>query len=105
MRVPADARRGVEVTMAAWIALLLLVVAGLALVLRPDAGTIAGIDPYEFAIVVGGVALLIFIGSAVAGSYRGRTGQAVRDLLAWLAVALALVAGFRLLRGGVLESS
>jgi aspartyl protease family protein len=94
LRVPADARRGVEVMMAAWIALLLLVVAGLALVLRPDAGTIAGIDPYEFAIVVGGVALLIFIGSAVAGSYRGRTGQAVRDLLAWLAVALALVAGY-----------
>ena len=57
-------------------------------------GTIAGIDPYEFAIVVGGVALLIFIGSAVAGSYRGRTGQAVRDLPAWLAVALALVAGY-----------
>jgi aspartyl protease family protein len=80
--------------MAAWIALLLLVVAGLVLVLRADAGTIAGFDPSEFAIVVGGVALLIYLVSVIAGSYRGRGGQAARDLLAWLVVALALVAGY-----------
>jgi aspartyl protease family protein len=77
--------------MAAWIALLLLVVAGLALLLRADAGSIGGFDASDFAVVVAGVALLIFIGSAVAGSYRGRSGQAVRDLLAWTLVALALV--------------
>jgi aspartyl protease family protein len=80
--------------MAAWIALLLLVVAGLVLVLRADAGTIAGFDPSEFAILVAGVALVIFLGSAIAGSYRGRAGQAGRDILAWLVVALALVTGY-----------
>jgi len=80
--------------MAAWIALLLLVVAGLALLLRTDAGTIAGFDASDFAIVVGSVALLIFIGSAVAGSYRGRAGQAARDMLAWALVALALITGY-----------
>jgi aspartyl protease family protein len=80
--------------MAAWIALLLLVVAGLALLLRADAGTIAGFDPSDFAIAVGSVALLIFIGSAVAGSYRGRAGQAARDVLAWSLVAIALVTGY-----------
>jgi aspartyl protease family protein len=80
--------------MAAWVALLLLVIAGLALMLRADAGTIMGFDPSDFAILVAGLALLIFIGSAVAGSYRGRAGQALRDLLTWALVALALVTGY-----------
>lgn len=80
--------------MAAWVALLLLVIAGLALMLRADAGSIVGFDPADFAVIVAGLALLIFIGSAIAGSYRGRVGQAVRDLLAWSLVALALVTAY-----------
>lgn len=80
--------------MAAWIALLLLVIAGLALLLRADAGTIAGFDPSDFAIIVASVALLIFIGSSLAGSYRGRAGQAARDMLTWTLVAVLLVGGY-----------
>ena len=80
--------------MSAWIALTLLVIAGLALLLRADSGSIAGYDPSDFAIAVAGVALLIFLGSALAGSYRGRTGRAVRDLLTWSGMALLLVAGY-----------
>src|SRR4029453_19239704 len=80
--------------MGAWIALLLLVIAGLALLLRADAGSVAGFDPSDFAIVVASVALLIFIGSSLAGSYRGRPGQAVRDLLTWVLVAVVLVGGY-----------
>jgi aspartyl protease family protein len=80
--------------MSAWIAMTLLVIAGLALLLRADTGSIAGYDPSDFAIVVAGVAFLIFLGSALAGSYRGRTGQAVRDLLTWSGMALLLVAGY-----------
>jgi aspartyl protease family protein len=80
--------------MAAWVALLLLVIAGLALLLRADAGSIAGFDPSDFAIIVASVALLIFIGSSLAGSYRGRAGQAARDLLTWTLVALVLVGGY-----------
>jgi aspartyl protease family protein len=80
--------------MAAWVALLLLVVAGAVLLVRADAGSIAGFDPSDFALIVAGVALLIFIGSGIAGSYRGRAGQAVRDMLAWTLVALALVTGY-----------
>ena len=49
--------------MGAWIALTLLVIAGLALLLRGDAGSIAGFDPSDFAIAVAGVALLIFLSS------------------------------------------
>ncbi len=85
--------------MGAWIALALLVVAGLALLLRADAGSIAGFDPSDFAIVVASVALLIFLSSSIAGSYRGRAGQAVRDILTWSLVALLLVAGYSYPRG------
>ena len=47
-----------RMTMGAWIALTLLVIAGLALLLRADAGSIAGFDPSDFAIAVASVALL-----------------------------------------------
>ena len=80
--------------MGAWIALLLLVIAALVLLLRADAGPIAGFDPSDFAIILAGVALVIFIGSSLAGSYRGRAGQAVRDLLTWVLVAVVLVGGY-----------
>ena len=80
--------------MGAWVALTLLVIAGLALLLRADAGSIAGYDPSDFAIAVASVALLIFLGSSIAGSYRGRAGHAVRDLLTWSLMALLLVAGY-----------
>lgn len=80
--------------MAAWLALLLLVVAGLVLMLRPDAGSIAGYDPSDFAVLMAGLALLIFIGSSLIGSYRGRAGEAMRDMLTWAVVALALVMGY-----------
>jgi aspartyl protease family protein len=80
--------------MGAWVALTLLVIAGLALLLRGDAGSIAGFDPSDFAIATASIALLIFLGSSIAGSYRGRAGQAVRDLLTWSLVALLLVAGY-----------
>jgi aspartyl protease family protein len=80
--------------MGAWIALTLLVVAGLVLLLRADAGSIAGFDPSDFAIAVASVALLIFLASSIAGSYRGRAGQAVRDVLTWALMALLLVGGY-----------
>jgi len=80
--------------MGAWVALTLLVIAGLALLLRADAGSIAGFDPSDFAIAVAGLALLIFLGSSLASSYRGRSGQAVRDLVTWSVMALLLVAGY-----------
>jgi aspartyl protease family protein len=80
--------------MAAWFALLLLVIAGVALLMRADVGSIAGYDPSDFALVVSGFALLIFIAASVAGSYRGRAGQAMRDMLAWSLLGAALFAGY-----------
>jgi len=80
--------------MAAWVALLLLVIAGVALLMRADVGSIAGYDPSDFALVVSGFALLVFIAASVAGSYRGRAGQALRDMLAWSLLGAALFAGY-----------
>ena len=80
--------------MGAWISLLLLVIAALVLLLRADTGMIAGFEPSDFAILLAGVALVIFIGSSLAGSYRGRPGQAVRDLLSWVLVTAVLVGGY-----------
>jgi aspartyl protease family protein len=80
--------------MAAWFALLLLVIAGVALLMRADVGSIAGYDPSDFALVISGLALLVFIASSVAGSYRGRAGQALRDMLAWSLLGAALFAGY-----------
>lgn len=80
--------------MGAWIALTLLVIAGLALLLRADAGSIAGFDPSDFAIGVACLAMVIFLASSIAGSYRGRPAQAVRDVLTWVSLAMLLVAGY-----------
>lgn len=80
--------------MGLWIGLVLLAIAGIALVLRADQGDIAGLEPSTFAALTAGVALLIFLGSSLGGSYRGRMGQAVKDLLVWACIALALVAGY-----------
>jgi aspartyl protease family protein len=80
--------------MGAWIALTLLMIAALALLLRADAGSIAGFDPSDFAIGVAGLAMLIFLVSSIAGSYRGRLGQAARDLVVWTGMALLLVTGY-----------
>jgi aspartyl protease family protein len=80
--------------MGAWIALTLLMIAALALLLRADAGSIAGFDPSDFAIGVAGLAMLIFLVSSIAGSYRGRLGQAARDLVVWAGMALLLITGY-----------
>ncbi len=83
--------------MAAWIALALLVVAGLVLVVAPGQSSALGLDTTELALVVAGVATAIFVGAPLAGQYRGRMAAAARDLLVWGAILLALVAayGFR----------
>jgi len=80
--------------MGLWTGLVLLVLAGIALVLRADQGDIAGFEPSTFAALTAGIALLIFIGASLASAYRGRPGQAAKDLLVWVCIALALVAGY-----------
>lgn len=78
--------------MGAWVALALLVIAGLALVIRHDAGTIAGFDATDFAAIVASLALLIYLGFPLLGRYGGRFGAALRDFAIWAGFALILVA-------------
>jgi aspartyl protease family protein len=77
-----------------WFLLLLLLLGGIVLIVAGDAGTIAGLDPATFAGVVTGVALIIAIGFSLAGSYRGRGRQAVKDLALWSAIGFALVTAY-----------
>jgi aspartyl protease family protein len=74
-----------------WIGILFLALAGVALMLRHDQGDIFGLELYQFAALTTGIALLVFLASSLLGSYRGRIGQAVKDITAWVAIALALV--------------
>jgi aspartyl protease family protein len=74
-----------------WVLLLILLTGGIVLVLSGETATIAGLEPAAFAAAVAGVALVIAIGSSLAGSYRGRAVQAIKDLATWTAFALVLV--------------
>jgi aspartyl protease family protein len=83
-----------ETDMGLWVGLVLLALAGIAIVTRSDGGDVFGLDPSDFAVLAGGVAVLIFVGLSLGGAYRGRMGHALRDVATWAALALALVAGY-----------
>lgn len=77
--------------MTAWLGLIILVVSALILILRQDGGTIAGMEQGDFASIMTGVALLIFIGGGTLLSYRGQGAKAIKDISIWLALMLVLV--------------
>lgn len=80
--------------MSTWIALLLLIVAGIVLVFSHGDRLILGLDPGAFAAIATGIALLLFIGLPRLGEAGGRLGDNVRDLAVWALIALGLVAGY-----------
>ena len=69
----------------------MLCAAAVALIVSHDAGAIAGVSNEAFARLVAGLALVVFLGSALLGAYRGRIGNAARDIAAWLLLMLLLV--------------
>jgi len=73
-----------------WLALFILALAAMLLVSN-DTGTIAGLDSDIFGYVALLVALAVFVGGGLLGSYRGRGGTMVRDAVTWLALGLGLV--------------
>lgn len=77
-----------------WICLALLALAAVAAFVAGDAGTIAGFSGGMIASVAASLALLIFLGGALLGDYRGRLSGAARDLAIWLGLALVLVAAY-----------
>jgi aspartyl protease family protein len=77
--------------LAAWLAILTLAVAAIALIVSNDSATIAGISNDAFARLVAGLSIVIFLGGAVASSYRGRVLQAIKHLFGWAAMFVVLV--------------
>jgi aspartyl protease family protein len=73
-----------------WLALFILALAAMLLVSN-DTGTIAGVDSDTFGYVALLVALAVFVGGGMLGSYRGRAGTMARDAVTWLALGLGLV--------------
>lgn len=78
--------------MGSWIALGLLILAGLVLVLWHDQGTIAGLGPTDLAMLASGLAVAVFVGVPLLGAYRSRLREAARDIALWGALGLGLIA-------------
>ena len=76
--------------MTTWLALFILALAAMLLVAN-DSGTIAGLDSDTFGYVALLVAIAVFVGGGMLGSYRGRAGAMMRDGVTWLALGLGLV--------------
>jgi aspartyl protease family protein len=76
---------------AAWVAIFFLIVAALVLLVSHDAGTVAGMSNEAFARIAALLAILIFIGGGIAQSYRGRALEAVKHIVTWAAMLVALV--------------
>jgi aspartyl protease family protein len=77
-----------------WLALIVVLVGALVALLWGEGETIAGLEASTFIPLIALGALLVFIGSMAATSYRGRLGHAVKDLAIWIAIALALVVAY-----------
>ena len=80
--------------MSAWITLLLLLAGGAALTLGLDTARWVGLEPGEFALTCTGLALFVLGVAALAGSYKGRTGRAVRDGLATVLLMVGLLGAY-----------
>ena len=77
-----------------WLFVGVLVVALLAAISAGEDGTVAGLDTSRFLAAVTAATLLAFIGIGALRGYGGQLGKAARDLLVWVALALALVLGY-----------
>jgi aspartyl protease family protein len=80
--------------MGSWIALGLLILAGLVLLLWHDQGSVGGLDPTDLAMVISGLAVAVFVGFPLLGEYRGRLREASRDIVVWGALGVALIAAY-----------
>jgi aspartyl protease family protein len=91
------AQRGKETELAGWVALILLVLAAFAIVLRSDAGSLFGFGPAQLAGAAFALAFLIVVTMPLFRRYRGEAGLVARDLMVWAGVAIgaALLYGYR----------
>jgi len=77
-----------------WVLLLVLGIGMLALVVRHDQGTVAGLETGDFASLIYKIALLVFIGGAVLALFRQRIADAFRAAMFWVVIGLVLALGY-----------
>jgi len=77
-----------------WVLLLILGIGMLALVVRHDQGTVAGLETGDFASLIYNIALLVFIGGAVLALFRQRIADAFRAAMFWVVIGLVLALGY-----------
>jgi aspartyl protease family protein len=77
--------------MSSWIALALIIIAGIFLVIVDNPGGTFGITDADLAQLVVGISLLIFLGGSMLYSYRGQGSMALKHLVVWLAIMLGLL--------------
>ena len=76
--------------MTTWAALFILAL-GAMLLVSNESGMIAGLDTATFGYVAVFSALIVYLGGGMLGSYRGREGALLRDIIIWLALGLGIV--------------
>jgi aspartyl protease family protein len=76
----------------ATLALFILLICGILLVVRHDAGTIAGLDSGQMAALVSGLALLVYLSGGLGRSGPG--GGLLGQALTWAALMLGLVLAY-----------
>jgi aspartyl protease family protein len=77
-----------------WLVLIGVSLAVLALVLRHDAGYVAGLRSEDFASLVWNVVILVVIGAAVVVMFRGRLTQALQAAVFWITIVLLVALGY-----------
>ena len=80
--------------MSTFVLALVLGTAAAMLFLQGQAGVIAGFEPGEVAALAAVIGLVFFLVSAIVGVFRGRFGQALRDVFCWTAIAGTIYFGF-----------
>lgn len=78
-----------------WIAMAILGGGLVLLVANHDAGSVFGIENEDFGNLVWASALVLVLSAAFVGSRRRHLGGAARSIALWLAILLALVAGYQ----------
>jgi aspartyl protease family protein len=73
---------------------LLAVIGALVVLVARHGGAAAGLDDNDQLSLVYKIGILILVGSAALRMFRDRFGEAIQAALMWVAVALALVAGY-----------
>ena len=78
--------------MAGWLALLLLVLAAIAIVLRSDGDMLFGFSASQFAAVAFALAVVIVVAAPLWRRYQGQFGLIARDVFVWAGIAAGVAA-------------